>query len=141
MARTTSAAVALIIEVDSSISLSPFIEAATALVTKHCEDANDDYTAAELELIERWLSAHLYTVRDMRAFHEKADEITEVKQSSVGKGLDSSHYGQTAMLLDWYGGLSALNQAIKAGKRTSVSVEWAGTPEDEAVADPTETQY
>ena len=49
--RTTPAAVALIIEVDNDISLTPFIEAANALVTEHC--SADDYDATRLELIEQ----------------------------------------------------------------------------------------
>jgi len=96
MARTTSTAVELLIEVDALISLTPFIEAANALVTEVCTGGSHDST--RLELIERWLSAHFYTVRDMRAEQERAGDVSEKKQSRVDLGFDSSHYGQTAML-------------------------------------------
>jgi len=47
--RTTAEAVGGIIEVDATISLTPFIEVANALVTEHC--STDDYDATRLELI------------------------------------------------------------------------------------------
>ncbi len=125
--RTTSAAVGGIIEVDSSISLTPFIEAAAALVTKHCESLNSAYTSDELEMIERFLTAHLYTLRDPRPTQEAAGKVSAWYQSKVALGLSTSHYGQMAMRLDWYGGLAALdNMMLKGGKRT-VGVTWLGT--------------
>ena len=123
--RTTAAAVELIIEVDDNISLTSFIEVANALVTEHC--STDDYDATRLELIERWLSAHMYTVRDMRRESEKVDTASEKKQSAVGIGFDTSHYGQTAMRLDTAGGLSQLNDQMKKGTSQVVSVTWLGT--------------
>lgn len=132
MARTTSAAVALIIEVDDDISLAPFIEIANAFVTECC--STDDYDATRLELIERWLAAHCYTVRDMRAEAEGAKGMTEKKQSKVDLGFDSSHYGQTAMRLDTAGGLAALNEQTKRGRRALIDVSWLGT-EDVKIED------
>jgi len=126
--RTSSTAVALIIEVDSSISLTPFIEAANALVTELCTAST--YTTARKELIERWLSAHFYTVRDMRAEQEKADEVSEKKQSKVDLGFDTSHYGQMAMRLDTAGGLAALNVNIKKGRTNVIGITWLGTEGD-----------
>ncbi len=129
MARTTSVAVALIIEVDDDISLTPFIEIANAFVTECC--STDDYDATRLELIERWLAAHCYTVRDMRAEAEGAKGMTEKKQSKVDLGFDSSHYGQTAMRLDTAGGLAALNEQTKRGRRALIGVSWLGTEDAE----------
>jgi len=126
MARTTSAAVALIIEVDTSISLTSFIEVANAFVTECCGSVST-YNATRLELIERWLSAHCYTVRDMRAEMEKADEVSEKKQSKVDLGFDTSHYGQMAMRLDTAGGLAALNVNIKKGRTNVLGITWLGT--------------
>jgi len=122
--RTTSTAVALLIEIDDDISLTPFIEAANALVTECC--STDDYDATRLELIERWLSAHVYTIRDMRAESEKAGSVSEKKQSRVDLGFDSSHYGQMAMRLDTKGGLAALNTRMKKGTGQTVQVSWLG---------------
>jgi len=123
--RTTSAAVALIIEVDANINLTSFIEVANALVTECC--SADDYDATRLELIERWLSAHVYTIRDMRASEERAGAVSERKQSAVALGFDSSHYGQMAMRLDTKGGLAVLNEQMKKGKGQAVQISWLGS--------------
>uniref|UniRef100_A0A6M3IVW1 Uncharacterized protein n=1 Tax=viral metagenome TaxID=1070528 RepID=A0A6M3IVW1_9ZZZZ len=124
--RTTSTLVSAIIEVDTvSVSdLSPFIAAASAMVDQAC--STDDYTADQLTQIETWLSAHIYTVRDPRAETEKAGSVSVKYQSKVALNLASSHYGQTAMLLDYMGGLAALSKRIENGKAKSVSVTWWG---------------
>lgn len=126
MARTTSNAVSGIIEVDANISLDPFIEVANDLVSSCCGDVTG-YDATKLELIERWLSAHFYTVRDMRAEQERAGIVSEKKQSKVDLGFDSSHYGQMAMRIDTNGGLAQLNEQIKNGSATTYGVGWLGT--------------
>jgi hypothetical protein len=123
--RTTAEAVGLIIDVDSGISLTPFIEVANALVTKHCVDGA--FTVAELELIERWLSAHFYAIRDPRTTQERAGSVGESYQSQVGLGFDVTHYGQMAMRLDWSGALALLNEQTKKGGRVTASVTWLGT--------------
>ena len=129
--RTTDDLVKGIIEVDATISLTPFIAAANSLVTKCCTDLDEDYSVAELQQIETWLAAHFYTVRDGRAFREKAGSVSEEKQSKVDLGFSTSHYGQMAMTLDYFGGLSALNESIKNGTSNTVGVTWLGTEEDD----------
>jgi len=119
--RTTSGQVAEIIEVDVTIGLTPFMSVANELVTEVCSDAG--YTDERLELIERWLSAHFYTNRDPRAVSEHAGPVGATYQSAVDLNLNTSHYGQTAMLLDTAGGLAGLN---KQRKRIG-SVTWLGT--------------
>jgi hypothetical protein len=130
MARTTSAAVQGILEETASLSLTTFIATASSMVTKHCA-AVSDYTAAELELIERYLAAHLYHVSVPRADAERAGRVSQTLRSRVDKGLDLTHYGQQAMLLDWAGGLSALNERIKKGTTVAVGITWLGNEEDE----------
>ena len=126
--RTTESAVGAIIDVDADIDLEPFIETANVLVTKHCVDTS--FTAAELELIERWLSAHIYTVRDMIAMNERVGSVSAEYQSKVDLGFDSSHYGQMAMRLDWSGALAKLNEQIKKGRETGgPTITWGGTEE------------
>lgn len=129
MARTTDILVEGIIEVESAISLTPFIDAANMLVTKFCTNLVSDYTSDELIKIETWLAAHFYTVREGRAFQEKAGPVSERKQSKVDLGFATSHYGQMAMTLDYYGGLAGLNESIKKGKVNKISVTWLGTEE------------
>ena len=132
MARTTSALVEAIIEVYTGITLTPFIDAANMLVTQCCTDLTEDYTAAELIQIETWLSAHFYTVKDMRAEMERAGSVQEKLQSKVDLGFDTSHYGQMAMRLDYHGGLAKLNEQIKRGEVNRLVATWVGTPKPTA---------
>lgn len=129
MARTTAEQVELIIEVDATISTTPFIELANELVTEACTGSNGpsiEYTEARLEVIERWLAAHFYTVRDPRAESESAGSASAKFQSAVDLGFDSSHYGQTAMRLDTNGGLARINERAKRGSG-KIGVAWLGT--------------
>jgi len=128
--RATDDLVNGIIDVDSAISLTPFIAAANALVTECCTGLAEDYTDAHLVVIETWLAAHFYTVRDMRAESEKAGSVSEKFQSKVDIGFSTSHYGQMAMRLDYKGGLARLDNKLKKGIK-SPSVSWLGKKEDE----------
>ena len=125
MPRTTSELVAGLIEVDASISLEPFIATASLLVSR-VADADSDLEGEHLELIERWLAAHFYAMRDPRPVSERADTIEVVNQSKVGFNLALSHYGQTAMTLDTSGTLKALSD----GKKFTSSVTWLGTDDE-----------
>jgi len=133
MVRTTKAQVESIIELDVSVvpddaAMEPFITVANELVTECCTDTagpDTEYTDERLELIERWLAAHLYTHRDPRYISEKAGSTAGAFQSRVGLGFDTSHYGQTAMRLDTNGGLAKLNDDTKKGK-PRVSAAWLG---------------
>ena len=128
MARTDAAAVGGIIEVDSGISLTPFIETANQMVTDACSAAG--YTAAKLELIERWLAAHFYAIRDPRATSERAGPVGQSNESKVDLGLAITRYGQQAMMLDNAGGLAAMNSlATGSPGRITAGVTWLGTEE------------
>ena len=79
--------------------------------------------------IERWLSAHFYHVAATRANREEAGSVAETKRSKVDLGLNLTHYGQHAMLLDVAGGLATLDEmGIRLGLAT---VTWLGTPDEE----------
>jgi hypothetical protein len=132
--RTTKADIEGIIELDLEVipddaAMLPYITIANELVTERCTgDAGPttEYTDSRLELIERWLAAHFYTMRDPRVTNEHAGPVSSSFQSHIGLGFDTSHYGQTAMRLDTNGGLSALNESIKKGK-PRISAAWMGT--------------
>lgn len=124
MARTTSEAVTAIIEVDASIDLDPFIEVANELVTELCTDS--DYSVARLELIERWLSAHFYAIRDQRVEQEGAGGVESRFQTKLGLHLNVTVYGQQVLLIDTKGSLSALNSRA-SGKRGNTGITWLGT--------------
>lgn len=130
MPRTTSAAVEAIIDVDVEIDLTPFIEVANSLVTEKCasalnEDGDAYYDAARLELIERWLSAHFYAIRDPRVSSEQAGSVGASYQNRVDLGLDQTTYGQQAKILDTAGGLASLDIMAKKGK-SRVKGYWLG---------------
>jgi len=126
MARTTSDDVRAIIEVDASISLDAFISAATSLVDEIATDSG--HSAERLALIETWLAAHFYTVRDPRPVSEAAGSVSTTYQSRVDLGLATSHYGQMAMALD----TSGLLRSIASGRRKTATVTWLGKTREEA---------
>lgn len=125
MARTTAENVALIVEVDADISLTPFIDMANELVTECCADAG--YTATRLELIERWLSAHFYVIRDPRASSESAGVSISYANPNVGMAIHGTKEGQQALLLDTAGGLTALSKSSESGRGRTVGVTWMGS--------------
>lgn len=127
MARTTDSAVEGIIEVGQNEILTPFIEAANALVTEVCTSST--YDDARLELIERWLSAHFYAIYDPRPESEKAGDVAAKYQTKVNLGFDVTHYGQMAMRLDTAGGLASLNTEAKSGGRVTASLTHANDGE------------
>ncbi|MBU0846544.1 hypothetical protein KKH23_05090 [Patescibacteria group bacterium] len=136
--RTTKDNIEGIIELDPEIvpddaAMLPYITVANELVTECCTgDAgpDDEYNDDRLELIERWLAAHFYTVRDPRMVSERAGSVSGTAQSKVDLGFDTSHYGQIAMRLDTNGGLAKLNQQTKKGAPV-VSGAWMGTHPDD----------
>lgn len=130
MARTTTTAVEAILEESPTLTLTTFIDTANRMVTKHCSKVTD-YTSDDLEKIERYLAAHFYHIAATRSDSERAGRVSETKRSKIDMGLDLTHYGQHAMLLDWAGGLAALNKRIKDGITSAgIGITWLGTEED-----------
>lgn len=128
MARTDSTKVATIVEVDTSIDLTAFIETANELVTEVCVPLG--YTATRLELIERWLAAHFYRMRDPALAGEGAAGLSQNFQYSVGLNLSQTREGQQAMLLDTKGGLASLNKSTEDPATKPVrSIGWLGKEE------------
>ena len=124
--RTTPSAVQKIIEIDEGIipnltDLDPFIEAASSIIDDVCVPL--DYTDTKLELIERWLSAHFYAIRDQRRLREAAGSVSETFQTRVDLYLNVTIYGQQAQMLDTKGGLRSLNK----GNTSKSFFFWAGT--------------
>lgn len=130
MARTTASAVEAIIEVKATVSVTPFIEVANDLVTNVCTASS--YSVATLELIERWLAAHFYAIRDPRRESEEADEVAAKFKSKVELGFNVTHYGQMAMRLDTAGNLAALDSRTNKGLATAgVGITWLGNKRGE----------
>lgn len=126
MARTNDSAVEGIVEVDPTIDLEPFIATANELVTELC--VPEGYTDVRLELIERWLAAHFYSIRATRSAQEQAGSVIEFFQYKVDIGLDVTLHGQQAQQLDTAGALAALNAQTNDGvKRRAPNVIYMGT--------------
>ena len=136
--RTTVDNVEAIADIDSGISLTPFIEVANALVTEVCAaavktDGTLWHDATRLELIERWLAAHFYHIRDPKASREEVDEVSATYRSIVEIGLNNTHYGQMAMIIDTSGALARLAKKAEKGSGTTVSLSWLGKTKAETL--------
>lgn len=134
MARTTPGQVqALLIDnydVDNLPSLVPFIETATVRVDRVATMATSrgcTLTAAELELIERWLAAHFYACADRTYSSNSTLDSSASYDGQTGKALESTMYGQTALGLDPSGALAALNSRNTAGGF------WMGKPKSDRI--------
>lgn len=106
--------------------LQQFIDTAVPMVDRvqtKASAAGDALTTAELELIERWLSAWAYAMLDQQLQSRSANGVSGSFKGQSGMGLEANNYGQTAMRLDRSGTLRALDK----GNRGSIS--WGGTEE------------
>jgi hypothetical protein len=136
MARTTDVLVKEVIETDDIEvpSLTPFINAAAALVARVCEPEYDLADADDIDLltqIETWLAAHFYAIRDNRVAVERTGTAIQTQyQYKVGLMLAATMYGQQAMMLDTSGALAALSKALEKGATQEVSLIWLGTEEE-----------
>jgi hypothetical protein len=86
--------------------ITPFLESANAVVSGKCTGV--EYGAEELELIERWLAAHLACTIDPQIAEETVGAGKWKYDGRTGMGLDSTRYGQQVRLLDHKGTLAEL---------------------------------
>ena len=122
--RTTQSDIEEIMDLDSGFNATPFITIANSMVTDVC--LGSEYASAKLALIETWLAAHFITVKTKIVGSEKVDVISQKFKLTTKIGLNSSHYGQTAMSIDTEGNLAQLNRMITEGEETEVGVHWGG---------------
>lgn len=137
MARTTAELVAGVIEVDSVgvPSLTPFIEAASALVTRVCDpeyDLDDTDDVNLLTQVETWLAAHFYGIRDKPIASEGVGPVNASYQYKLGLILASTMHGQTAMSLDVSGALAKYSKELEKGQNNRVGVTWLGSDCEES---------
>lgn len=137
MVRTTTGAVQGILGSDydsrRSPDLSPRIETAATLVDDILAKATElgiPLTDTRLEVIERWLAAHLYCVTDRPYKSRSAGGSSGTFDGNTDKGLDATLYGQTAKVLDTTGVLSSLGggggTGTGGGGSTRAGLFWAG---------------
>ncbi len=126
--RTTPELVRGIIDAQADVDLTPFIATANLLVNVVCAASGytDGYVGSQMELIERWLSAHFYTVFDNQLTAAKAGTVSVHYQNKIDYGLKSSIYGQQAILLDTAGNLAALENTAQIKRKINVAILWGG---------------
>jgi len=110
MARTTTDEVESIVEVDSSLDVTPFITVANLLVTQKLTGLG--YSVGYLKEIERWLAAHFVAIRQKQ---EKSVTIGDASASYYGQsglGLDFTSYGQQVKIMETTGTLLNLGKKV-----------------------------
>lgn len=96
---------------NEEVDFTPFLETANALINQVCLESG--YTEEYLELIERWLSAHFFSIPIPKTKQEAAKGLTETTEGQTKLGFNFTRYGQQAMLLDYDGNLASLNEGKK----------------------------
>ena len=133
--RTTSAAVTAILggHYDGSTSLTPFLDTATVLVDQlEAADSGGLMSAAALERVEAYLTAHFYAHADPITQSRSTGRASGQFQGQTAMGFDATLYGQTAKRLDATGYLVKLDQPL----RPKASCSWLGKqPADQLDAD------
>ena len=123
--RTSESAVRSIIETDSALTVTPFIDQASVIVDDLVvNDVDSLLSVARLELIERNLAAHFYSRRDPQYQSKATAGASATFQGQTGMGYDSTYWGQDAKRLDLTGRLALMDKEPRA-KATMV---WLGKP-------------
>lgn len=127
MSRASESDVRAIIDTVSTLDIAPMLAAASA-ITDYVDTCDTDSVLnnALLKQIETYLTAHLVAQRDPQAKEKWNDEAKDVYQGDFGMHFDSTHWGQTALLLDVSGCLNRLNEEAKIGGKKQVAVLWGG---------------
>ena len=87
-----------------------------------CDIASDSVLDSDdLEIIERWLAAHLYAHADQLLSSKSTADASGTYQGKTGMGLESTQYGQTAMDMDASGCLRSMNKG-----NNQLTVGWLG---------------
>ena len=115
MSRTSETNVRQIIDTDSTLTVEPFIRAASRIVDKLASCAserNETLTSGQLQDIETWLAAYLYAHRD--------PQYTSKSTLSASGSFKTLDYLETAKMLDTSGCLDELLSNQRA------SMVWLG---------------
>lgn len=111
MARTTSIEVKEILDTAlTDAVVESYINIANAIVTDELSGSTL-MSAAQLEEIERWLTAHMITsTKERMGKSEKLGDASITYTGEFGMGLDSTTYGQMVKFLDKTGALAAMGK-------------------------------
>ncbi|MDX9803734.1 MAG: hypothetical protein RBS96_06910 [Dehalococcoidales bacterium] len=103
--RTTAAEVKEIMQTGlTETQILPFLTTANAMVTARL--ATSGLTDTTLEEIEKYLAAHLASVKSKFAITERIGEASITTGYRGGLGLDATPYGEVAKMLDTTGTLA-----------------------------------
>ena len=140
MARTTATAVKGILRLGSqggdyddanNPSLVPFIDSAALIVNRVVQCAarkNITLSDEELEMVERWLSAHMYAMSDRTYTNKSTGGASASFAGQTAMGFEATLYGQTAMRIDYSGCLTNFD------KSKTASAQWLGKPPSQQTA-------
>jgi len=107
--RATEVDVRTILGVNSSTSVILFISTANSLVNKVALCAGDELSNAELALIETWLAAHFFSILSPSVTSKSnAGGSVSYQRGQLGNRLESTAYGQQALILDTSGCLAEI---------------------------------
>lgn len=125
--NTTAVSKLLLADLDPSVTdLSPWIDYANEIVTTVVA-VDPAYTAYQLELIERALSAHFYCITDPRTKSEGVSGVSASYEGNTSMYLEQTRFGQMAMVMDYNGWLSTMSKLMSEGKRRrKLGVIWLG---------------
>ncbi len=116
-----------------SPSLAPFIASASAVVDRLDTTATSRgyiLSSAELEIIERWLAAHMYSMSDKPYTNRSTSNSAGTFSGQTQMGFFATLYGQTAMSLDPSGVLQGMSP--NPNKSKTVQAAWLGkNPSDQ----------
>lgn len=126
MAYTNPQAVAGILADDYNLTtdLQQFIDTADIIIqrVKSCAAARRvPLTPIELEMIERWLAAHMYCMSSPQYQSEATGGISVSYTGQTGLHIESTRFGQMAINLDYSGCLNAISS------RSFARANWLGT--------------
>lgn len=135
MPRTDTDAVKDILDTSlTDTQIEAFIRSASLMVDQlDATVLSDDL----LEEVEKYLAAHLCCLRDPRHQSRSMGRASETLQGQTGQGLDSTHYGQTAKVLDVTGRLAQLT----ASNRTKANLRFVGSDVSEQLTGDSWDEY
>lgn len=111
-ARASEAMVKEIIDTDlTAEQITPFLRTANTMVTDLL--SSEGYSSSTLKNIECWLAAHFVAMRDPQVTKEKIGDVNAEYEGKTAMGLNSTRYGQQAMVLEHHGVLAQ----VASGKR------------------------
>lgn len=92
--------------------ITTFLNTANHMVTDVLVNGGADYGVAILEDVERYLAAHLATIKDPVMIEEKTGAGHFKFAVKVGMGLEATQYGQQVLAIDYKGFFATVAKAM-----------------------------